>query len=155
MWLQIRTHLNSLFAQSNKASATAASILALGIFTNACLIPDSQAQTPSNEHLQALKEKLTRKSECLPECAEISRLTVHVSGTSVRLSLDVDAAIDTALPLPGGKKSWLPSEARLDGKTAFVSMRPQPWPQSARPMCLPSQDGKAARTVTAVCEPPR
>lgn len=120
IWLQIRTHLNSLFGQSKKAFATVASILALGIIANACLIPESQAQTPSDEHLQALKEKLTRKSECLPECAEISRLTVHVSGTSVRLSLDIDAAIDTALPLPGGKKSWLPSEARLDGKTAFV-----------------------------------
>jgi len=98
----------------------AASILALGIVANAGVIPESHAQTPSDQHLQELKEKLTRKSECLPECAEISRLTVHVSGTSVRLSLDVDAAIDTALPLPGGKKSWLPNEARLDGKAAFV-----------------------------------
>lgn len=79
-----------------------------------------QAQLPNPEQLQALKEKLLRPADCLPECAEISRLSVQVIGPNVRLGLEIDAAIDTALPLPGGAKHWMPNEARLDGKPAYV-----------------------------------
>lgn len=79
-----------------------------------------QAQMPSAEQLAELKEKLTRPDECLPECAEISRLSLQLSGNSLRLGLELDAAIDTALPLPGGVKHWLSREARLDGRLAYV-----------------------------------
>lgn len=79
-----------------------------------------QAQMPSAEQLAELKEKLTRPDECLPECAEISRLSLQLSGNSLRLGLELDAAIDTALPLPGGVKHWLPREARLDGRLAYA-----------------------------------
>lgn len=78
------------------------------------------AQMPEPETLSELKSKLTRPAECLPECAEISRLSVQAAGGELRLGLEVDAAIDTALPLPGGARQWLPREALLDGKTAFV-----------------------------------
>ncbi|MFZ6750697.1 hypothetical protein [Undibacterium sp. Ren11W] len=80
----------------------------------------AQAQSPSTEQLDELREKLTRPADCLPECVDISRLSLQLSGTSLRLSLEVDAAIDSALPLPGGAKHWLPHEARVDGKIAYV-----------------------------------
>ena len=38
----------------------------------------------------------------------------------MRLVLDVEAVRDVALPLPGGAKHWLPSEARLDGMPAYI-----------------------------------
>jgi hypothetical protein len=79
-----------------------------------------QAALPDKELLDKLKEKLTQPADCLPECAEIARLSVQVSGTTLRLGLDVDAALDTAVPLPGGAKHWLPREATLDGKPAKV-----------------------------------
>ncbi len=91
----------------------------LTIFT--MLQPDPvQAALPDKELLDKLKEKLTQPADCLPECAEIARLSVQVSGTTLRLGLDVDAALDTAVPLPGGAKHWLPREATLDGKPAQV-----------------------------------
>lgn len=80
----------------------------------------AHAQLPSPEQLKELKEKLSRPPECLPECADIAKLSVQIVGNTVRLGLDVDAAIETALPLPGGAKSWLPKEALLDGKAAYV-----------------------------------
>lgn len=78
------------------------------------------AALPSQEQLQALREKLTRPAECLPECAEIAQMQVRLQGTQLHLLLTLDAAIDTALPLPGGSKHWLPDEARLNGKPAQV-----------------------------------
>jgi len=80
----------------------------------------ASATLPDQQRLDELKEKITRPADCLPECADISRLSVQLHGTTLRLGLDVEAAIDTALPLPGGAKHWLPSEARLDGKIAYV-----------------------------------
>lgn len=98
--------------------------------TIACLVPvlamlslasgHVQAQLPSTEQLDELREKLTRPADCLPECVDVSRLSLQLSGTSLRLNLEVDAAIDSALPLPGGAKHWLPHEARVDGKVAYV-----------------------------------
>lgn len=88
---------------------------------SAILHPDTaSAQLPDEKLLAELKEKLLRPADCLPECAEISRLSVQAAGSVLRLGLEVDAAIDSALPLPGGAKQWLPREARLDGKTAYV-----------------------------------
>lgn len=80
----------------------------------------AEAQMPSDSLLDQLKEKLTRPADCLPECAELTRLSVQAAGTALRLGLEVDAAIDTALPLPGGEKHWLPRVARLDGKVAHI-----------------------------------
>ncbi|MFZ6743999.1 hypothetical protein ACO0LC_12275 [Undibacterium sp. JH2W] len=80
----------------------------------------AHAQMPSKEQLEELKEKLTRPAECLPDCVEIPRMLVQINGNSVRLGLDIDAAIETALPMPGGIKHWLPAEARLDGKPAYM-----------------------------------
>jgi hypothetical protein len=87
--------------------------------------PAAQAALPDQERLGELKEKLTRAADCLPECADISRLSVQVHGSTLRLGLDVDAAIDTALPLPGGARHWLPSEALIDGKAAFIQRDPE------------------------------
>lgn len=80
----------------------------------------AHAQMPDNERLEELKQKLTRPAECLPNCAEISRMMVQINGNNVRLGLDVDAAIELALPLPGGIKHWLPAQAQLDGKPAYI-----------------------------------
>ena len=82
--------------------------------------PSAQAALPDQQRLDELREKITRPADCLPECADISRLSVQLQGSGLRLGLDVEAAIDTALPLPGGAKHWLPNEARLDGKIAYV-----------------------------------
>ena len=80
----------------------------------------TQAAMPDQERLNQLREKLTRAPDCVPECADVSRLSVLVRGASLRLGLDVDAAVDTALPLPGGVKHWLPTEALFDGKQAYI-----------------------------------
>ncbi len=94
-------------------------LLAVALAATGGLKP-AHAALPTSEQLDALRDKLTRPAECLPECADISRLSVQLVGGALRLGLDVEAARDVALPLPGGAKYWLPSEASVDGKPAHV-----------------------------------
>lgn len=87
----------------------------------ATLLPGvTQAQLPDKEQLDELKQKLAVAADCLPNCGDIARLEVQISGKELRLLLDVNAAIDTALPMPGGDKQWLPQQALLDQKPAFL-----------------------------------
>ena len=58
-----------------------------------------------------------------PECAAISRLGIEARGDALRLSLDLTAAADTAVPLPGGATSWLPAEVREDGAPTSALLR--------------------------------
>lgn len=78
------------------------------------------AQMPDSAILEALKEKLTRPADCLPACASISRLSVQAAGSTLVLGLEVDAAVETAVPLPGGTKYWVPREAQINQQSAFV-----------------------------------
>lgn len=103
------------------AGGTAAAGLALAVALGLGLpTAPAQAQMPDEATLNALKDKLTRPADCLPACAEISRLSVQAAGTTLQLGLEVAAAVDTAVPLPGGAKYWVPREARLNGQPAFV-----------------------------------
>ncbi|MFZ4625106.1 MAG: hypothetical protein ACOYNF_12825 [Rhodoferax sp.] len=101
-------------------SAAAGSSILLAAILGGLPAGDAQAQMPDEKVLTQLKEKLSRPPDCLPDCAEITRLSLQASGSQLRLGLDVDAAIDTAVALPGGIKHWLPGDARLDGKTAHI-----------------------------------
>lgn len=102
--------------------ASVATVLACVLLTGLAGLSSQPgyAQTPSKEQLEELKQKLTRPADCLPNCAEISRMLVQVSGNNVRVGLDVDAVTDTAVMLPGGVKQWLPAEVSVDGKPAYI-----------------------------------
>lgn len=84
------------------------------------LPPPAQAQLPDKEQLDELKQKLSAAATCLPHCADIARLSLQVGGAQLRLLLDVNAAVDTALPMPGGDRQWLPQQAQLDQKPAMM-----------------------------------
>ena len=76
----------------------------------------SPALWPHQDLLNELKTKLTSDPDCLPQCAELSRLTVFAAGSVLRLSLDIDADRQTAIPVPGGLKYWVPREVRANGQ---------------------------------------
>ena len=94
--------------------------LSSGLLFAGMLPGEAQAQLPDKEQLEELKQKLVVAADCLPNCGDIARLDVQISGKDLRLLLDVSAAIDTALPMPGGDKQWLPQQALLDQKPAFL-----------------------------------
>jgi hypothetical protein len=80
----------------------------------------STGSWPDSALLDQLKARLTVEPDCLPACAELSRLTVQANGTSLRLGLEVDADRETAIPVPGGDKYWLPREVRSNGQPGVL-----------------------------------
>ncbi len=80
----------------------------------------AQAQLPDSEMLETLKNKLSVEAACLPNCADIADMTIQIEGQQLRLTLTVNAAIDSAIPMPGAAKQWLPQQALLDQKPAYL-----------------------------------
>jgi hypothetical protein len=69
---------------------------------------------PPKEMLETLKERLLEPPDCLPYCADVSRMEVTVSGDNLRIILKVHAANQIAIPLPVNRKSWTPDQVLLD-----------------------------------------
>ncbi len=77
--------------------------------------PPAHADLPGPELLGELKQRLLEPPECLPACASISRVELQASGNAFRLRLEVHAAEQVAVPVPGGHPAWYPdSVSRLD-----------------------------------------
>lgn len=68
------------------------------------------------EMLKELKQRLTAPADCHPGCAEISRMAIDASGSTLTLRLAVGAVIDTAIALPGKQGQWQPRQVLLDGR---------------------------------------
>ncbi len=75
------------------------------------------AEIPSNEVLEALRQRLLVPPQCQPECASISRLLLEAHPTGLRMRLEVLAAAQTAIPLPGDTQEW-PEHVSIDGNPA-------------------------------------
>ncbi|MBI4422897.1 MAG: hypothetical protein HY554_04185 [Elusimicrobia bacterium] len=75
---------------------------------------------PPAQLLEDLAKRLLEPAECAPACAEISKAVLEVEPSSLRIRLDIHAAADTAVPLPGAGEDWLPARALLDGSPAGV-----------------------------------
>jgi hypothetical protein len=69
---------------------------------------------PPPELLDTLRERLLAKPDCLPGCADISRMEVRVAGDALQIILKVNSAAHVAVPLPVSRQSWLPSQVLLN-----------------------------------------
>ena len=73
---------------------------------------------PSQQMLDEFRNRLLEPPDCLPNCASFPRLSATVTDDSVRILIEVHAAVQTAVPLPGVAKSWLPQQVMLDDSPA-------------------------------------
>jgi hypothetical protein len=80
---------------------------------------------PPTELLQQLQNRLLKAPDCLPACADIPRLELDVNSQTVRILIQVHAAIDTAVPLPGNANSWLSDQVLVDNQPAEALLRDQ------------------------------
>ena len=83
-----------------------------------CLPTPAQADFPDKEVLDELKERLLKEPDCSPGCASSSRLFVEAQPKYLRLRMEVSAAVQTAVPLPGSNNQWMPEQVLLDGVPA-------------------------------------
>ncbi len=78
----------------------------------------SGAEIPPQELLDQLRERLLEPPDCHPRCASTPRMVLDVRPRSLRARIEVHAQAATALPLPGGPRSWTPQRVLLDGAPA-------------------------------------
>ncbi|MDY6881779.1 MAG: hypothetical protein SV686_16195 [Thermodesulfobacteriota bacterium] len=82
-----------------------------------------QGLYPPSSILQELKERLLEPADCLPECADSPWMALTIRSDVVSILLEVHTAADTAVPLPGNSKSWLPEKVLLDDQPAEGLLR--------------------------------
>ena len=107
---------------SNK---TCALILFLALAFAGTTMAQHDPGYPYPELLQGLQERLLEKPDCLPNCANSPRMLMVASKDVLRILFNVNAVVETAVPIPGALKSWMPSEVLVDGNPAQGLMKDQ------------------------------
>jgi hypothetical protein len=104
-----------IFPTSNVAAAAASLFFILAAFgvSNA-----RAADFPSQDLLNDLQRRLLEPRECIPNCATIPRMRLEIAGPALVIRMEINALADTAIPLPGGARSFVPAKVALDGKPA-------------------------------------
>jgi hypothetical protein len=73
---------------------------------------------PSQQMLDELRNRLLEPPDCLPHCANFPRMSATVTDDAVNILIEVHAAVQVSVPLPGVAKSWLPQQVLLDDSPA-------------------------------------
>jgi hypothetical protein len=98
-----------------RGAAIMASVVALwSIFASAPFADG--ADFPPADLLKTLEQRLLERPDCSPSCAASPRLRFEATATALLLRVEIDAAAETAVPLPGGEKGWSPTKVMLDGE---------------------------------------
>jgi hypothetical protein len=85
-----------------------------------CLTPvlSHAAEFPSKTMLEELEKRLLEPDKCFNNCANLPLASIDLKKDVMAIRMTVHAAIDTAIPLPGDDRQWLPSRVIVDGQTA-------------------------------------
>ncbi len=91
----------------------------IGLFIGSSLLfmpNQASADIPSAELLMELQDRLLAPPECLPQCAQISRMKLEIKSDLLRILLEVHTSEDVAVPIPSELKGWMPNLVTLDGE---------------------------------------
>ncbi len=102
------------------ASTVLAGLLATGL---AFAPGETRAAMPTPELLQELRARLTAPPDCAPQCAQMGRMRIEITGSVLMLRLDIVAGADVQVPLPADAKQWLPEEVSVDGAAGQDRLR--------------------------------
>lgn len=108
---------------ARKLPAAAALLLVVLAGQAQAATPLEPGDTPPADVLATLKARLLEKPTCTPDCASSPRLFLEATPRSLKLKLQVHAATETAVPLPGSAQQWIPEQVLLDGKPAAGLLR--------------------------------
>ncbi len=76
----------------------------------------SAQQIPDKETLETLKQRLIKPSDAYPHGAEIPSVNLQLREDRISFEAQIDAVIQTAVPLPGRLPAWSPVKVQLDGR---------------------------------------
>lgn len=110
--------------RNNAPSSTLPSGLAL-LLLPLLLMPSApvKADFPPQTVLDDLKNRLLTPPDCLPSCAQIAQAQISITPDALQLSIQVDAEVAVAIPLPAQQNQWLPEQVILDGVAKTPLMR--------------------------------
>ena len=120
VFISMRTMGRSL----SPSAGTVAAVLALFILAP-LLAPQARADFPSDKLLNELQRRLLENHDCFPICASIPRMRIEVRPSTLVARIEIDAAADIAIPLPGSAKGFSPARVTLDGQNAEAIARTQ------------------------------
>jgi hypothetical protein len=93
------------------------------LFASGFLTPAAWGQIPDQEMLNTLRERLLQADEAYPHAAEIASVDLSLRDSRLVLNLEIHAAIDVAVPLPGRLPDWSPLSVEVDGEADSVVCR--------------------------------
>ncbi len=70
---------------------------------------------PPQHLLEEFEKRLLVPPDCLPRCADLSRMDITLRDRNLQILLQMHAAVRTAVPLPAGRSQWLPQQVLADG----------------------------------------
>ncbi|SLM27852.1 conserved membrane hypothetical protein [Desulfamplus magnetovallimortis] len=76
-------------------------------------LQEQSTSIPSQQMLDELEKRIFEPDECFPSCADIQKIKINIENQELSVILDVNASVDTAIPLPGHARHWLPSKVTL------------------------------------------
>jgi hypothetical protein len=106
-----------------RLSFVSLSALMLLIIPCASIAQTTDTGFPPDRLLEELKKRLLEKPDCLPYCADLPKMEITTTTDNLQILLQVDAAEDTVIPLPGSIDSWLPEQVLLESGPAKGIMR--------------------------------
>ncbi len=81
------------------------------------------ADIPDPALLDELKTRLLQAPDCMPACAQSSRLRLEIDRETLHLRVEVHAEAAVAVPLPANSLHWLPEAVLIDGEPAPALFR--------------------------------
>lgn len=84
---------------------------------------DSLADIPDQALLEQLKTRLLQAPKCLPSCAQIAEMAIHIKPDSMQIDMSIHAQEAVAVPLPAQLKQWFPEQVTTDGHPAQALVR--------------------------------
>jgi hypothetical protein len=83
----------------------------------------SAQQIPDKETLELLKKRTLEVPDCYPQCAELTLVNLSLRENKIGYDAQIDAAIQTSVPLPGRLPAWSPIKVEIDGQSNSAVQR--------------------------------
>ena len=107
------------FLRSKKAPACIAGLLFLPFLQT----PTMAQEFPSQALLDELEKRVLETPDAFPHAAEIPDVSLKVEKDSLKMTAEIHAAAQTAVPLPGKLPAWSPVSVSVDGQPAEAVAR--------------------------------
>ncbi len=108
------------FSVKRAAALTAVLVPVLLVFSPN---PAHTTEIPSPQILDELQNRLLEKDECFPSCADISNVMIDIDHEQLSIIAHISAQLDSAIPVPGHAKHWLPGQVMIDNTPAMGLFR--------------------------------